>query len=138
MTKYIVLKVSQCAIARASLLTVALLAAASISATYVTLQALGKEHKALKLASKSTDKNSLPSSLKELMHATTFDDSAAGESGQSQNYKNYSAAVARSRLWRPKTCKISSPRAVQQADSMLQYCSNRAIEWAIMRALPNF
>ncbi|MBK9204963.1 MAG: hypothetical protein IPL73_21525 [Candidatus Obscuribacter sp.] len=93
MTKNIVLKVSQCAIARASLLTVALLAAASISATYVTLQALGKEHRALNLASKSTDKDSLPPPLKALMHATTFDDSAAGESGQSQNYKNYSAAV---------------------------------------------
>lgn len=59
---------------------------------YVTLQAWAGTG-ALNLASKSTDKNSLPSSLKELMHATTFDDSAAGESGQSQNYKNYSAAV---------------------------------------------
>ena len=82
MTKNIVPKVSQCAIARASLLTLALLVVASISAPSVTLQALGKEHKALKLASKSTDKDSLPPPLKALMHATTFDDSAAGESGQ--------------------------------------------------------
>lgn len=93
MTKHLVPRSTKSTFACASRITLVHLAILAIVTPLATAKALSQEPERQDLTKKSAANKNLPAPLKALMHATTFDDSAAGESGQSQNYKNYSAAV---------------------------------------------
>lgn len=92
MTKHLVPRSTKSTFARASSITLVHLALLAIVAPLATAKAQSQAPERQDLTKKSAAKN-LPAPLRALIHATTFDDGVAGETGLRQNYKNYSAAV---------------------------------------------